>query len=378
MSTDGPSTLVIAGTAGAEPDSLAEALSRNGWSGEIVVAGTPEVAASSAPPADLAILALDPSMPADDEEVRFLTAFASAATPTALVVCGVESFPSWPRTLAASRARLDRDRRLPVFATAAALLDEPGCASGIPELAAWCADLPDRACVPRRPSDGAGIASGAASSQAALRADRLAGLRTGVVAARGEAASSTRAALAELSAMVPDVCAADGFADWLPGVLDGVEQRSLALFRHRLAQVRAAALCGLDADGAAPMPDPVVASDRPAAPPRRRAGPDDVLLLVLGASMGFGVGRMVLAPALSWAGLGTVGTVLSLAAGLLLALWVVSVRRESAERARIERWAVELIAARRSAVEQWIGAHAGAMEAHVTREIWNRTRTARV
>lgn len=379
-------TLVIAGTEGADPSSLAVALKRCGWAGRVVVAGTVAEIAAHAPAARVAVLALDSSMPAADEETELLGALAAARVPTALVACRVDAFPSWPRTLAASRARLDADRRLPVFATAAVLADAPtgtpgSTQSGVAELAQWCVEEHDDSenlpTVHSAPAS-APARDAAPGSSTALRADRLAGLRAGIVAARTEAASSTRAALGELTGRIPEVCATPGFEAWLPRVLDGVEQRSRTMFAHRLGQVRAAATCGL---GGTPATEPAVESTRAAGPlpvPRRKTRTEDAVVVVVGASMGFGVGRMILAPALEWAGLGVAGTILSLAAGLLVALWMVSARRDAADRVRWERWAAEQIAARRTAVDQWIGSQAGAAEAHVSREIWNRTRPVRV
>ncbi|ALG86269.1 hypothetical protein [Gordonia phthalatica] len=374
-----PPTLLIAGTAGAEPGRLARALCGGGWAGSIVVIGAPADIGRLAVRPNRALLALDMSMPADEEEDRLLEAFAAAGLPTALVACCVDAFPAWPRTLAASRRRLDPDRRLAVFATAAALADEPDVASGIPELAAWCAAGPDPTSVPTVPTQPPTVSGRPTGSATAIvRADRLAGLRAGIVAARAEAASSTRAALAEVHRHASTAGAADTFTEWLPAVLDGVEQRSRALFLQRLAQVRAAALCGLGTVGQLPSPDSTAGGDPPMPPPRRRAGPEDLMVLLVGASMGFGIGRMIVAPSLAWAGFGAAGTVLSIITGLLLALWVVSARREASVRAGVDRWAVESIAHRRAAVEHWIGVHAGASEAHVSREIWNRTRPSRV
>lgn len=370
-------TLLIAGTAGAEPENLARALTGSGWAGNVVVIRAPADLARLAVRPSRALLALDMSMPADQEEDRLLEAFAAAELPTALVACCVEVFPSWPRTLTASRRRLDPDRRLPVFATAAALVQEPDAATGIPELATWCAADPEPGSVPHPPDSAAARPATAGPGVAVVRADRLVGVRAGIVAARAEAATSTRAALAEIHRHASTACVDDAVIGWLPAVLDGVEQRSRALFLQRLAQVRAAALCGLTGDGHLPAPDPVVGSDPPMPPPRRRAGPDDLMVLLLGASMGFGVGRMIVAPSLAWAGFGAAGTVLSIVAGLLSALWVVSVRRGAAARARVDRWAAESVAHRRAAVEHWIGVHAGAAEAHISREIWNRTRPVR-
>ena len=383
--TDG--ALVIVGTAGAEPERLARVLCESGWAGRVTVARSAVDIDRAG--AHVAVLALDSSMPADEEEDRMLAALAHAALPTALAACCVDAHPSWPRVLAASRERLDPDRRLPVFATAAALFDEDDRKGGVAELAAWCLEVfeagePERERLPRprassidRGACTASTPSRSERSLAMLRADRMAGLRAGIVAARAETAAATRAALAEINRLVPEVGASDGFVEWLPRTLDGVERRAQQLFVERLAQVRASALCGLASGGELPQTEPTGSVDPPA-PRLRRTNAEDVTVLLVGASMGFGVGRMVIAPALAWVGLGTAGTVLSVVAGLLLALWAVSLRRRAAELARIERWAAEVIAVRRATVEQWIGTRSGAAEAHISREIWNRTRLSRV
>ena len=92
--------------------------------------------------------------------------------------------------------------------------------------------------------------------------------------------------------------------------------------------------------------------------------------------MGLGVGRMVIAPALDWAGFGAAGTVLSLVAGLMIAAWMVTTRRSTAARVQRERWVADTVAVRRSALEQRIVTDLGAAEAAIGREVWNRTRSA--
>ncbi|WP_238526433.1 hypothetical protein [Gordonia neofelifaecis] len=366
--------MLIAGMAGADPAGLAAAVATAGWTERVVVATTvAEVDAVSGEVA-VAVLAIDSSMPAGDEEDVLLAALADAEVPTALAACRVDAFPGWPKVLAASRARLDPDRRLPVFATAAVLAEVQSASSGVPALVQWCRERPAAAVPARR----AVVHREEPRSEplAAVRADRLAGMRAGIVSARAEAVEAIRAAVTELGRSVPEACTAPEFTTWLPAVLDGLERRAAASFGQRLDQVRSAAICGLSRN---PAPQALGEESRggPDVPhPQARRRPEDAMVLLVGASMGFGVGRMVITPALQWVGLGAVGTVLALLAGIALAGWVVTVRRSAAERARLERWAAEFIAARRGRLEHRIAARAGAAEAQFTREIWSRTRVA--
>ena len=374
-------TLLIAGTAGADPAGLAAALAAAGLREEIVVAGSPADAAAQAARARTAVLAIDSSMPACEEEDLLLAELAAAGLPTALVACRVDAFPAWPKALAETRRRLDPQHGLPVFATSAALAIASGSASGVPELARWCRDRADGEAVPRAPArtESGQRAQPPSESVALIRADRLAGLRAGIVASRAEAIESLRAATSDVHRCVPDASAAPGFTDWLPSLLDALEHRVMDHFAQRLDQVRAAAVGGLAGGSSPPSPpEPFGNGMRVVPQPQGGRRTEDVMVLLLGASMGFGIGRMVIAPTLQWAGLGIAGTVLTLLGGVALAAWVMSVRRASADRARLERWAAEVIASRRLGMEHRIGTRAGAAEAQFTREVWNRTRPARV
>ncbi|MGB3304495.1 MAG: GTPase domain-containing protein [Gordonia sp. (in: high G+C Gram-positive bacteria)] len=365
-------TLFIAGTAGADMDGLADALIARGFSDPVAVVFEPMQLqahiAKCEPTRAVAVLALDSSMPSAEEETRLLAEFTAAKIPTVLVACRVDAYPSWPKTIADSRQRLDPGKRLPVFATSVELAAVPGAASGIDELLDWCRN-PDRPA-----TDTTAAPAARASSSAVLRADRLAGLRAGIVAARSESVTSVRSAIAELAGRVPEACTSDGFVDWLPQTLTALDRRAVGSLTQRLHQVHAAATRGLGG-----VPPGAMAAPPAALPPaigvpdRLRPRSEEVVMMLVGASMGFGVGRMMLAPALEWAGLGVAGIVLALLAGLALAAWLVSVRRSTANRARMQRWATELITTRRAELENRIGAQLGAAEAQFSREIWNRT-----
>jgi len=105
---------------------------------------------------------------------------------------------------------------------------------------------------------------------------------------------------------------------------------------------------------------------------------EDGVLLALGASAGLGLGRMLVAPLIAWAGLGAAGTVLTVLAGLAVAAGVVAVRRSAAEVAALRRGAAEAVAGTRGVLENAAAARIGAAEARLSRELWNRTRLVSV
>ncbi|MGB6246703.1 hypothetical protein, partial [Gordonia sp. (in: high G+C Gram-positive bacteria)] len=382
----GAMTLVVAGTAGAEPAALADALRAGGWSGEIAVVERPAQLAAHPGPIDAAILALDSSMPASHEEEALLAELGRRAIPTALTACRVDAFPAWPQAVAVSRTMLDPGRRLPLFAVATVLADVPGAASGVDDLVDWCREPPKLAVPDTAVPDSAdrpAIGTDARAPRAVPgpgRADRVAGLRAGVVATRAELVTAVRTATTDLGVTIAETEPAAGFEDWLRGVLDELDRRVMATAVHRLDQV-----CGVATRGSAgaamtvgPVRAPQTGAEPAPAPPPAGRRSEDLMVILVGASLGFGVGRMVIAPALHWAGFGVAGTVLSIAAGLLLACWVVLVRRTGTHRAQLHRWAAATVAARRAGLEYRIGAYAAAVEAQCGRAIWAGDRAGQI
>ncbi|MBO0855264.1 MAG: hypothetical protein J2P18_16055, partial [Nocardia sp.] len=95
-------------------------------------------------------------------------------------------------------------------------------------------------------------------------------------------------------------------------------------------------------------PAPPVGPD----PERRPRGVEDRLMIALGASAGFGLGRLIVAPlslvpALDYA---TVPVTLLLGAGV--AWWVVRARRQMADRAHLRQWLTDALAGVRAHLEQ--------------------------
>ncbi|WP_026918219.1 hypothetical protein [Gordonia shandongensis] len=373
--TTASATVVVAGTAGADPAGLAAELAEHGVDGVTHIAvryDEPVVVGG----ARTVLLALDATAPAADEERAVLAAAARAGAAVAMVAVHVDRHPGWPAVIARSRTALDPDRRVPLFAVA----PDAGDRSGVRDVVRWCTDDPPALSRPA-PEEAVSppVARRSVDTAAVLptRAERLTAVRAGIVEVRGEAVAALREALRETAATA--TATGPGALDWLPPALDAVERGLIEAVRRRVDRIQASALAGLSSPGP-PRPVEIGRDAGPPCPPPEqvRGRAEGAMLLIVGASMGFGVGRMVIAPALDWAGLGALGTALALAAGVLLAAWIVAVRRDAARRAAVVRWVGETVARRRGDMEHRLVAAVGAAEASIGREIWNRTRSARV
>lgn len=379
---DRPGPAVV-GTVGAEPAELARLL------------GDCDPAAGSAGSGPAAgVLALDLSTTVGDEERRLLAGLAAGGGPVALAGVGAGLDPGWPGRLAAARAILDPGRRLPVFAVCleAARAAAPGAGDGgVAALAAWCADPDSAAGAGPEPAATPGRVDGTGAVRAAApapdRAERLAGARAGFAQVRAATAADLRAGAAALTAAADEAAAGlrrdrPVFAGWLHAALAGYSRHSCARLSAELDLVCGAALLGLPrGDGPASgslSAGPAAPPPVPLRPAPRRAAAEDALVLVLGASAGLGLGRMLVAPLVAWAGLGAAGTVLTVLAGLAAAAGVVGVRRAAAETAALRRGAAEAVAGTRNALESVAAARIGAAEARLSRELWNRTRPVSV
>ncbi|MFC0316429.1 hypothetical protein ACFQNE_00185 [Gordonia phosphorivorans] len=326
---------------------------------------------------EVAVLAVDLSCAVGGLEERRLAELRAAGVPIALVGVGAGQDRTWPARLAQARDTLDPAHRLPVFAVALGL-------SGASDVALWC----------RAPGPAvAGVAEPATPRRsapepepgplaAATRAERMAGARIGFAALRAQLAGNVRAGAHELSRAVGESGArlsgrdAADLQAWLHAALlryrDRIDDELAAGIEH----IRAAALLGLPDVEPAPVPRgrPATTMAPPVAQaPRRRFAADDAVVLALGASAGLGLGRVSVVPLVQWAGLGAAGTVLTVLAGLAVAAGVVAVRRSAAARTARNQAAAEAVAAARSTLEHAVAAGLGAAEAHLSRELWNRT-----
>ncbi|GEE01583.1 hypothetical protein nbrc107696_20290 [Gordonia spumicola] len=348
----------IVGLAGAEPSRLGEAL---------VAAG---VDVGDTEP-DAVIVAIDLSCDVGDEERELL---AAQSAPTAIVACGVERHPDWPETTARARDALDPDRALALFAVSAA------DGRGVDDLADWCRAPDTAAPAPARrtPTPVVALADPVRVAAGPQRSDRMSGLRAGIAAARTETATAVRESVQSLAVTADRACAdvRDGraFGAWLIESIGVIASTAEAGLDERLNHVRRTATLGLPGvDPGDIAPEPPM---RPASPPPHRNGSgEDAVVLLLGAAGGFGAGRMLVAPLVDgW----LLGGVVTAVVGVAVAAWIVGVRRTAAARASLRRWTADTVSLARTSMEHRLIARVTAVEAHVSREIWNRTGPRRV
>ncbi len=363
--------IAVVGTAGASPAMLTARLN--------------DLAGSAGSGEPVRVLALDLSTAAGTEEADLLARLLAAGGPVALVGVGAGRVIGWPQRLAAVRDRLDPRHRLAVFAVA---LDAEPESGGLAELARWCA-APEWVSRPSAPEDGALPAGSApptpprqpASGDGAMtRADRLTGARAGLTELRVQLSGQIRVGAQELNQHVSTACDrlrrrdVPVFDRWLEAALNRYREVVLASLAAGTEQVRAAALVGTGGSRVA-LPAPPVSSVVPlTGEVRSRLSADELVLLALGGSAGLGAGRVTAAPLLAWAGLGGLGTALTVLIGLAVAAGVVAVRRQGAARAATRRAASESIAVARGIVEQAVAAGLSAAEAQISRDLPVRPR----
>lgn len=284
---------------------------------------------------DVLVYVLDACVPADAVDAAALGRLR-AGLPIVLAATGADVYPDAADVLAASGRLLGGD----------VVSVQPDSGGGFDALRAALADpLPARPVAPAGPP--------AAPPNSALeRADRSAYLRSTIARVR--------------AALLAD--SAEGFrrhedepgADVRPR-LTGV---AVALERSLYAQL-CAAYRGTFAGWPDP-PEPAVPvlprPDPPEAPAHRRR-PEDLAVLILGASAGLGIGRAVAAPLEALGALRWLALPISLAVGLAAAVWLLRVRRRSTVRADRRSWADAAAAGFRQRVEFELAAALVAAEA---------------
>ena len=109
------------------------------------------------------------------------------------------------------------------------------------------------------------------------------------------------------------------------------------------------------------------------AAPLRVRGPENRLMMLLGAGFGLGVAltlsRMLADLAPQWSVGGAIGGAVL---GVVLTLWVVGVRSLLQDRAVLDRWVVEVTGRVRTAMEEWVGRSVLAAEASLGRSAAER------
>ncbi|MFT4044260.1 MAG: hypothetical protein QM673_13975, partial [Gordonia sp. (in: high G+C Gram-positive bacteria)] len=364
------------------------------------------------------LLVVAPWSSADDDEVRLLGTLRARFGTVALVCTRIDAFWEWPRILRAQRALLDPYEQVPVFAvaTAAAIggaIDE----SGVGDLLDWLAEArtaPLQTRVTRARIAASGSALEHALDQAAStdvdvmaaevhsldarrrmllagrdrgRADRMTAVRVGVARARTQTAadihSGIRALATSVAARVAELTRAGRaeHAQWLDAEIGALAARIDVLTGERLEEVAAAALVGLGgrdlADGAdlgdgvdvsAPAPSGERIGVRRAPPTGARIG-EDALVMMIGASTGLGVGRLVVAPMAAVSTLQWFSMPLTLLFGLAVATWVIRVRRASSVRTEMRGWGTEVLSEARGRLEHRLGLRAGEAESKIGGQI---------
>ena len=139
----------------------------------------------------------------------------------------------------------------------------------------------------------------------------------------------------------------------------------------QVAQLRTTALLGLEDSAPAGLPRPAPARVEIPEPPRRRRRAEDLIVVLLGISVGLGLGRLLGGlvadaadtgvPGLRW-----IGMPVMLVVGLVIAIWVIRVRRASAARAATQTWTEQALAAVRTGLERDLTDRTNAADAALT------------
>ena len=161
------------------------------------------------------------------------------------------------------------------------------------------------------------------------------------------------------------------------GTLEGYPDRLAEMVRERSGAVDAAVTARLDdlrsrvgvtvaaPESDVPLPEPVAPDGLE---PRHR-GLEDRMTILIGASAGLGLGRLVVSPLSMVPALDIATIPLTLALGAVAAWWLTRARGHVAERAHVRQWAAEALVHVRSQWEQFVLGRLLAAEAQVSEAI---------
>lgn len=362
-----------------------------------------DIAARSDPgtPPGVALVIVDPSSSVGDEE-RLLVDHARAKVGTVALVCTkIDAFWEWPRIVRGHRKTLDPFAALPMFGvSAAAALGGAVDESGVDALVEWVRDAVRAPAAVRleraRVAAGLGAVEHLVGADASAstpertvddllaerrallvardrgRLDRLAAVRAGLVRARAESSAELQSGVRSLATAAVDGGTATGpeHGARLREGWAGLAATIQRLADERVDEVRATALVGLDAEATPADPWSAVPLDtgRPGRRPRRGSA-EDALLVIIGASTGLGVGRLVVAPMASVQTLQWFSMPLALLLGVAVAGWIIRVRRGALDRAERATRTTELLADARSALDHQLGLRTAAAETRIAGQI---------
>ncbi|MGW5522114.1 hypothetical protein [Gordonia sp. NPDC003950] len=364
------------------------------------------------------VLVIDPSSAPESADVDLVTRLRTEIGTVVLVCAKIDAFWEWPRRLREHRRHLDPDEELPLFAvSAAAALAGAVDESGLDDLVSWivtagsapsaerwermrtgaCLGALDAALLaemsaPPAPGDDADTLMHRrrllVASRDRGRTDRLAAVRAGLAGVRAASlADAQTGARALAHAATQRIAQAgprqlDDHAAWLDEEVRRLSAHVGAVTDDRLDEVAVTALLGIDggdprrpggpSDRARPPAGPGYGPS-PAAgrqqPPSGRRGAEDALVVLLGASTGIGLGRLVVAPMASVHTLQWVSMPLTLVIGVAVAFWVVGVRRAGARRAELRAWSAEVLAEARATIERGVAVAVTDTESWLTGQI---------
>ena len=381
-----PARVVVAAAQGVDIDELLEACrviasSHGGRALEFVAFEPGRVLVG----AHAAVLVIDPACAVvDDDELTALRELTGAVDHVGIVCGRIESFWDWPRIVRGYRSELDPGERLPVFAVSAATalagaVDD----SGVVDLLDWCASPSEpselsgpheglrQACaeVGRTTIQGTGASTDAQADALVSRrtrllavrdrgrSDRLASLRAGIAHVRAQSSAdiATRvrvlATLSDQRGTAMTRTDVEAHAAWLDREIGGLVADLDAVTRERLDAVASSTLVGLDADDPPAHRDDEPILARRELPSGRRAG-EDAMVLLLGASTGIGIGRLLVAPLSSVQTLQWIAMPAALLIGVAVAIWVIRMRRGATLRTQLRTWVNDVLADVRARTER--------------------------
>ncbi|MFW0783082.1 hypothetical protein AAFP35_01055 [Gordonia sp. CPCC 206044] len=359
----------------------------------------------------IALMVVDPTSSVGDEEKRAVDELRGRFGIVALVCTKIDAFWEWPRRLREHRALLDPRQELPVFAVSprvalAGAVEESGVRAVLDWVREHLAAPDDLRCARARVAAALGAveyaedelvratdprdamqASDALTRRRRVliesrdrgRVDRLASARAGLARARGESMADVATRSRALAAAATDRSdaitpgAVDDYVGWLTGELATLRERVDQAVDDRIEEVRAAALVGVD--DTAGGPDLGDADDRDPDPPALRPVPtgrrggEDALLVLLGASTGVGVGRLIVTPMAAVHTLQWISMPLTLLLGVAVATWVIRVRRTTALRGEMRSWSSDAIVTARGRLEHRVGLRLSAAEPRLVSQI---------
>ncbi|WP_227979200.1 hypothetical protein [Nocardia spumae] len=161
--------------------------------------------------------------------------------------------------------------------------------------------------------------------------------------------------------------------------LDGVVRHRLAELARQIEAVSGPAPAPEPYPGGVPRPGPP--TDPPPRvgpePEGRHHGVEDRLMIALGASAGFGLGRLIVAPLSLVPALDIATVPITLALGAGVAWWVVRARGHLADRAHLRQWVTDVLVNVKAQLEQRVATALVEAESQLT-ELVVRASTARM